>query len=95
MKTTWLAAGSAGSGVNAGGCCPALTDTGSFFGHSTQLEKACTEFRLTLVTRYLRSRHIRCDIANWTLCGEDGLSSEPQNRGKTEETDTVIREKNP
>lgn len=95
MKTTWLAAGSAGSGANAGVCCPALTDTGSFSGHSTQLEKACTEFRLTLVTRHLRSRHIRHDIANRTLCGQDGLSSGPQNKGKTEETDIVIREKNP
>lgn len=49
MKTTWPAGGSAGSEANAGGCCPASTDTGSFSGRSTQLEKAWTEFRFTCV----------------------------------------------
>lgn len=47
MKTTSPAGGSAGSEVNAGGCCPALTDTGSFSGRNMRLERVWTEFRTT------------------------------------------------
>lgn len=43
MKTTSPAGGSAGSEENAGGCCPASTNTGSFSGRNMQLERVWTE----------------------------------------------------
>lgn len=85
MKTSWPAGGSAGSGANAGGCYPAATDTGSFSGRSTQLEKAWTKLRFTCVKKvWLTSETLLC-------VDKDGLRS--HERKKTAGTEGIIKRK--
>lgn len=67
-RTTWPAGGSAGSGANAGGYCPASTDTGSSSGRSMRLVIAWTEFRFNLSATYLKRAQSYCDGTKSSLC---------------------------